>query len=220
MKDRTLLERIKDEIGISISVPGDDSKLAGMFNRYRPNGLGLERLLLSDGVEGEVLSRIRRVFGCTARCWRPSDFYFVIRNFDVIDQSKAEEIASLFLSGVGDFIRYIGDVELSDEIDQLRVVPEVGDNAEVTDDFFISIYECLTDFFAGLQSDFDEIFFLKEAVYSMANDYFLMAYLMLPAAKVGALEGSLNAYYDVWRYGLKLEYFSDGSVVVKRPEVG
>jgi len=52
----TLRKRIETESGLSIATRDDLYALAGLFNKYRPDGVGLERLLAEEGVEGLCVS--------------------------------------------------------------------------------------------------------------------------------------------------------------------
>ncbi|ALU88769.1 hypothetical protein Hrubri_1560 [Herbaspirillum rubrisubalbicans M1] len=216
--ENKLIERIRKNLGVNFSEVDVQYRLAGFFNRYRPDGEGLKKLLAESGVEGEVLSRIQKIFLVTAPHWRPSDLYFVIRRYDYIKPQSALEIVQNYLEGFGLFAEHNGDSELASILKSLKFTSKVSNASALDDDVSLMMYECLTDFLAVHQENKNELFLLKEALYSMANDYFLLAYALWPAMNFsGNLRSAFDSYFDVWRYGIRIQFFKGGHVSVELP---
>jgi hypothetical protein len=190
-----------------------------MFNRYRPDGQGLESLLGNNNdVEREVLARIRRVFDAASSGWDPCDLYFVVRQPTPVNEMKAIQLAETFLNGLKNFADFLGDAELRDALEGRRITLQAPKGQEVDEDTPTMVYECLTDFLAEQQPAQNDLFALKEAIYSMANDYFLMAFILWPAMKItGPASNAFDGYYELWRCGIGLKYFAAGDVAVTLP---
>ena len=73
MQSPTLVARIKAETGLTVSSSTDQHLLTGLLNRYRPDGVGLERILSDQGIEGAVRTRIKKVLEVTAPSWNAGD---------------------------------------------------------------------------------------------------------------------------------------------------
>jgi hypothetical protein len=217
VQTRPLRERIEAEAGLSLATRDDLYGLAGLFTKYRPDGTGLERLLLDTGVEGAVRARIQQVFAATAASWQPGDFYFVIRHYEPLSRADALKLAQDYLLDMKKLSDFVGDTETRDTVAGLKIEAEVPPDAAPDEDPGIMLYECLTDFLPR-STDGPDIFLLKEALYSMANDYSLLAYMLAPAIDLpGEVHGVLDSYFDFWRYGLKLEFYEGGIVTVRSP---
>jgi hypothetical protein len=217
MQAQTLIQRIQTETGLSITPDGDPHRLAGMLNRYRPMGEGLERLLGNDAVEQAVHARLRRIYEATAPGCKSGDLYFVVRQPSPIDASQAMNLAREHVARMAQLAVHLKDSEVAEALAEVEVTSDPAGAAGQDDDLGILVYEFLTDFLAGLQPRQHEIFFLKEAFYSMANDYFLMAYVVWPAAGLPeSLAAAMDPYFELWRHGVELK-FRGKSVTVKLP---
>jgi hypothetical protein len=219
MKDKSILSRIHSETGLELSRVLDQNNLSGIFNRFRPNGDGLDRIFEDKDTEGKVLSRLRRVFEVTASSWKAGDIYFVLRKFEPIDHYSAIKLVNGYLNGIVRLADFMGDSETHDTVKSLSIQWDSEDGFTLDEDIPSLIYECLTDFLAKMQPEQNEIFFLKEAFYSLANDYFLMAYLLWPAIQENVpLSNIMDSYFDIWFHGIKLNFSNDGTVFVKTPK--
>lgn len=196
-------------MGLAENAAFDSDALTGMFTRFRPNGAGLERLFEQDPVQLAVLARIKNVFHASALSWRPTDFYFVMRVFDPLSEREARKLADEHLAAMQQLADFVGDTETQHAISLLRASPDAsGDDVIST-----LVYDCLTDFLAGFDASQNALFVLDEALYSMANDYYLMAYMLWPAIQQQTgLPALLDPYFEMWRHGLQLA--DDGSVSV------
>lgn len=218
MEANGLLARIHSETGLVIFNASDQYVLSGMFNRYRPSGQGIERILDGDNIRQEIRYRVKRVYEISAPSWRPGDLYFVVRYFEPICQTQAVRIVIDHLSGIKRLADFVGDRETSEAITMLKVVGGFAPGLVHDDEVPTLIYECLTDFISRFQFSQNEIFVLKEALFSMANDYFLMAYMLWPAIQaIAPVQGVIEPYIDIWRCGIRIDYSGDGQVCIHTP---
>jgi hypothetical protein len=213
-----LAARIQAATGLNISDARDLDKLSGIFNAYRHNGAGLENILDDQGIEGAVRARIGKVFDATAASYDPHDLYFVIRKFPPVDSEHAAAIVRDHLAGLAALASFVDDDEAEKTARRLKPAVGAARGGGKDEDAPVILYECLTDFLATMQPRKDAIFLLKEAIYSMANDYFLMAYMLWPAIEAqGAPPKALDPYFDIWSHGIKLDFRDDGTVVAALP---
>jgi hypothetical protein len=213
-----LLERICAETNLVVTSSLDADVLAGIFNRYRPHGDGLERLLTGEGVEGAVRSRIKRVYEVTTPGWDPRDLYFVVRQPEPIDSPSAVRHAADYLLGIERLADFMKDSETRAAAKALTVTAGPHTGFAPDEDTSALIYDCVTDFLAKFQPERNELFFLKEALYSMENNYFLMGWMLWPAiSETASLPDLLDPYFALWSHGLRLEFSAGGSVYVRIP---
>jgi hypothetical protein len=213
---RGLLQRIFAETGLVVSKPEDQHILAGMFNRYRPNGDGVERILEGDGVEGAVRARVMRIFEATARAGKSGDLYFVVRQPEPMDPQMAVQYASDYLNGIGRLADFVNDSKTRELVASLIVSPHPNTPFARDERVAAHIWECVGDFLAKFQPDRDELFILKEALYSMANDLVLTAYVLWPAVQRSvSLPELLDPYFNLWRHRIGLDFSTDGHAYVK-----
>lgn len=214
----TLIERIEAATGIVVPAPTDSHRLSGIFNRYRPDGAGLELLFEASGIEGKILSRLKKVFLATAPGWKPGDLYFTVRQFSPMSPATAATIVEDYLTGFRSFAEKIGNSEVAGALSSVKVVSDNAIGKSEDEDVAVMMYECLTDFLATQQPRQHEAFMLKEALYSMANDYFLMAYVLWPAMGFeDELSHALDNYFEMWRHGIGIKFFKGGLVAVSLP---
>jgi hypothetical protein len=218
MQHSPLSTRISMETRTEINDPADCYQLAGMFNRYRPDGAGLERILSAEGIEGLVRSRIQRVYDTTAKHWSPGDLYFLVKSPEAIEPAQAVDIVRRHLRGLETLAAHVGNEEVAGFLSGLTFTTQRPARAKTSDDVRIAVHECLTDFLAPLDAEHHAVFMLHEALYSMANDYELAAYMLWPATQLkGEAAGALDAYIDVWRFGIEIEFLEDKVIYVKVP---
>ena len=203
-----LLSRIASETGVAIRGEDDHYKLAGAFNRYRPHADGLERLLSDCDVEGEVLRRLKRVFEVTAPSWQEDDLYFVVRTAPDLSPSGSLSLGAAYVRGVRDLLRACGQHKLAMRLSTNRV--SIG-FAAADVDAEATIYDCLNDRLDTLPTH--PLLALHEALYSMANDYWLVAFVLKPLSE-HAFGDAADAYFDLWRHKLQVKFAADGAAYV------
>lgn len=211
----SLKKRIEAETGRVIASHWDLQALAQLFTKYRPHGAGLERLLLAQGPEGAVLERVRKVFAATASSCKPDDPHFVVRHAMPVSPSERETLALEHLRGLMAFAEFVGNAGAHEVVAALSIQSRAPTHATPDADIRTTLHRCLTDFLVKFQEKDNELFLLKEALYSMANDYWLEAYMLAPI--LGLTErasGALDSYFELWRRGLSLKFHDDGSVTV------
>jgi hypothetical protein len=215
---KRLLERICAETGSVVTNSRNAHILAGMFNRYRPHGDGLERVLAGEDVECAVRSRIKRVYEVSTPGSDPRDLYFVVRQPQPVDPPSAVRHATDYLHGIERLADFMKDSETRAAVKALTVTAGHDMGFAPDEDAPALLHDCIGDFLAKFQPKHNELFFLKEALYSMANDYFLMGWMLWPAIQeTTQLPDLLDPYFAFWRHGLRLEFSASGRVHLRIP---
>jgi len=210
MASETLATRILKETGIAVADAAGAAALAGMFDRYRPHGDGLERLLGNGAVERAVRDRLKAALAAAA----PGNPPGVSR---VTDAQLADILAS-WLRGAGTVADLAGDAQALRELALAQVVAVPSPGAAIDDDRATLLYETVTDFLARWQPGASPLFLLKEAVWSLADDYFLMAWILWPAHALDndqALD-ALDGFFEAWRHRLRVVFFAGHDVGARR----
>jgi hypothetical protein len=216
MQSISLTERIRIEFGLIVSNRADRHVLSGIFSRYRPSGAGLERVLSGDGIEGMVRTRIEKIFHATASSWEKGDLYFVVRHREMYRPAQIQNVVVEHLKGVRAIAEYSLNSELVRVLDKASVVLSRPADAKPNSDIPEMMYDCLTDFLLPFRSK-HQLAILMEAIYSMANNYFLTTYVLWPAIEeISNVRGNLDSYIDIWSHGIKLEFFDDGRVLAQQ----
>jgi hypothetical protein len=212
------MDQLRDRIAAETGIDGRDidaHALAGFLNRYRPHGIGLERLIHGDAIQESVCGRLQKVFAATASDWSPADWYFVIRRPLNVAPERAQQIALSYVNGLQRLAEWRGEALLARHLNAHRVEYRQSAGHQGSDEVSTASYECITDFLSELDEEVHPIFVLREAVYSMAADNLLKAFILWPASvQVGAPNGVIDDYFDLWRHGLSIGFPGGGTVTV------
>jgi len=169
-------------------------------------------------VEGAVRSRIKRVFEITTPGWDPRDLYFVVREPQPVDSPSLVRYATGYVRGIEQLADFMKDAETRAAAKVLTVTASQDIEFPRDEDTQALIYDCVTDFLSEFQPERNDLFFLKAALYSMANDYFLMAWMLWPAIEeTTSLPDLLDPYFALWSHGLTLHFSAGGRIHVRSP---
>ena len=213
----TLLERInaeaRDTVGEIITGFEDSYKLAGIFNAYRPNGDGVERLFGHDAEGQLILQRVLAIYRATSVGWRPGDLYFIVRQPAPVEPMAAVALAHSFLSDIRALTKAVG---VADPCEELPKEVCFSSQKKTQEMHPVEFTETLGDILAELDPTQIPAVLLQEAVYSMANDYQLTTYVLWPllAAKYGIQTPLMDSYFELWRHGIRLTVEEEGICVV------
>jgi len=219
MSHDSLAERVRVATGLPAGERVDPDALAGFFNRFRPDGAGLGAILEDTGVEGQVRRRLQNVFEATAPAANDGDCYFIVRRPAPIDRAGAVRLAQSYLADFGAFVARTGDDGLSTALRDVRFVQQPPADGVLDEDLSVRMYECLTDFLAELEHDDRGVFLLKEAIYTMACDYFLTAYVLWPAIELHPDGDVFERYFELWRSGIQITLYEGGLALIEVPAV-
>ncbi len=115
--DEAILERWKALVGDTSPETWTEDDLAGYFQRFRPDGVGLSAVF--EGVKGadEILPRLLEVYQATAGGWLRDDShdgYFIVRNPAPLLVARATDLLRLHLDKLAAMSEAVGCDELTD----------------------------------------------------------------------------------------------------------
>jgi len=131
----------------------------------------------------------------------PSITYFI----PPIKRCEASSFTQLGVDLIDSLKKLPIHAELAEMIENISLVShrEIK-NSDFENDSFIIFYEILGDYLSSLFSD-TETELLKEAYYSIANDYFLACYFRWADLR-GSEENLLTPYYKIWKQGYSIAF--------------
>jgi hypothetical protein len=196
--------------------------LAGLFQAFRPDGKGVERLFEGSSLGQQILKRLTRLYAATAPSYRPSDAYFVPR-VATCDEATALLWASGHVASMREIAAARGDESLAKVLDS--AAPRVIRGQRPTsspmdrDSPAAWMYEAVTDYLRAIQPVASELLLLKEAFYSIANDCYIQGYLMWPLyASSASHHEPFAEYFELWCAGGALDFPAEGDCRVYLPE--
>jgi len=215
-RERDQLKQWARIAGIPETQVSTRDDLTGLFQRFRPNGEGVEAVLRGLVRGDEVLGRLLALYQATANSYRPSDAYFVVRRERPMPASVAE-IAREHFAAMALIARAMGEAELEGVL--RGVSPELIDEPTSTDEAMpdddapeVWLHDVVFDYMSGLSPVESDVFLLDEAFYSVANDLYLKNFLMWPLYE-GASETSdpFGPYFRLWSQGVRILFRPGGS---------
>lgn len=224
MDDRELLERWKRLCGDTSPTPWTEDDLVGFFQRFRPDGAGIEAVF--DGVEAgdEIVPRLQEVYRATGEGWQHGDIvdgYFVVRNPPPLTANRAIALLREHLDNLAAISRAIGCDELTTLLDSpvLEVVegdaPEPGD----FDGPATLVYDATCRFMESLVPTPSAAFLMGEAFWTIACDPYLTHHLLWPLYRDATpVVEPFRPYFDLWIHGASIHFADEWTVRVFVPE--
>lgn len=201
--------------------------LIGLFQAFRPDGLPAASLL--DDYQGgeQVRSRLEVVYAAVANFNRSDamkDAYFIVRLPPPLDAAEVQKLAKQFSSGLIVLGRELCSPteprEFLDKVPEVRVLegkPPKHPRANNEKSALLRYVQ------QELPVQIDQLFHhgtlgarLGEALYFIACDSLLRDYLRWPLMNSDASTvtgGELfDAYFELWRHGIKFRIFSNTQI--------
>jgi hypothetical protein len=221
-----LKQRIQVTAGIDAET--DTDSMIGFFQKFRPDGQGLQGLF--DGLpRGEQYrDRLDRLFQAAGEDRRESggrDAYFVVRQPPAISPEVAEFHATRWLESLRRMALRVKQPELSgclNSLPRIRVLEGNPPKQPKRDQESFPLLKAikvhgasLTD---GIAGECQVVSLLREAYYFIACDWVIRDYLLWPAYANELDESDpMAGYFELWRHGVKLRVFHDDMVDLYLP---
>ena len=194
-------------VGIKIDSDIDlEEQFFGYFQEFMPYGDNLEKVFEPLPCGAELYERIKPIFKATqsdflaAQKENCTPMYFIPPKSD--STSELYALAESLLIGLIDFAKFIKAKELQKLLSKITNI-EISQNQEqdFDNEANIELYEVLSIWLID-NTDYDSlILLLQEAYYSVANDYFLSAYLQYPVLIQKPNSDFLKPYFEIWKVG-------------------
>jgi hypothetical protein len=200
----------------------EEDDLFAYFQRFRPHGLGVEKVF--EGVErgDEILKRLLPCYEHTKES-AESHMYFIVLKPQVTTSDELIEILRTYFNSVTqmaiasdawDVVNLLGSVEIDTE----KAEPPPHSNQP--EPGFSMIYDTVCDWIIDLKPVASDAILLKEAFYSMACDYELAGYIMWPIYReTTPILDPLAPCFELWIRGAEFRFTSDKSVTVYSPSI-
>lgn len=203
--------------------------LIGLFQAFRPDGLP-EPSLLDDYQGGEqVRARLEVVYdavGNFSRSDSMKDAYFIVRLPPPLDPSEVTRLAKQFASGLIVLGRELCNAnsdkprEFLDSVPEVRVLEGKPPKHPRADNEKAALLKYIQQ---ELPEQMNQLFKpgtlgarLGEALYFIACDSLLRDYLRWPlmSADASTVTGGelFDAYFELWRHGIKFRIFSNDQI--------
>lgn len=183
---------------------GSDGDLLGLFQTFRPDGRGAERVF-APLVNGQnFIERILPVYEATASS-PAEEAYFVVRREPAGSERTLQLGQALSLS-LSELSLQVGDPELI-AVCKSPKVTACGVSSDALDsDEHLCVYEILGDWFTDLTEFERPETVLNEAFYSIACNPWLSLYLRWPQFAERVTGDPFASYFALWQAGLDFAF--------------
>jgi hypothetical protein len=238
----TLFEQCRLAARLDAEAPMHPDSLIGMFQAFRPDGIGLDDAFSGMPCAGDLFRRLERLYRDSGEDQRPQggrDAYFVIRAPRPIDPIVAESTARQWLENLSELAKATSQPAASTVLSrdiQIRVLEGIAPKHPKDDSEKSELLKVFTNEVPELshrlvtkstpRSDCDFLDLLRPAYYFIACDASLRDYLMWPlyqpfADQINAAPNDpFSPYYDLWRHGIKYRIFSEDQIDLYLPRHG
>lgn len=189
----------------------------GLFQQYRPHGVGVEAVF--DGIPHatEYVKRLRSVYRASYHEDWARDVYFIVRSPRAASLEELAAFGMEYLSGLrllSAMLAERGQPRLDRYLASVSgavVSPSAAANRMNDDD--IMVCEAVGDFMGEFYDYEHPIIKLREAYYSVACDYFLGWYLQWPFFRKRIPRDVFRPYFELWAHGFGC-VFQRGSLLL------
>lgn len=217
-----------DELVPGRADPSDDESLIGLFQAFRRDGIPDDIAFQSLPGGAEFEQRLSKLYAAIATSRRSDsmlDAYFVVRNPPMLSSAEAEHWIDKLLRGWARLARDAAnsgrDVGVWSELPVARVLEGKPPKHPRADSekcrLLHDLQTHLPAYACGLFSPDNLGFQLAEPLYFVACDAMLRDYLRWPLLQEvsqsgDAAESPLDAYFELWRHGVKFRIFRDDQI--------
>jgi len=196
------------------SEPGD---LIGLFQYFRPDGIGVESIFAGQPFGEAILARVRRCYECTRSGFVDRNPYFIPRPRVACDDSEAIRLLRLHFLEMSKLATDRHDSELVQilmdasplrvtSLADLQQIPFSDDSPEGW------LYDLVTDFVGSLVPQESPLILLDDAIYSIANDIFVQNFLLWPLyAQSLPARDPFQPAFELWTKGVSHSFRSPTS---------
>lgn len=196
----------------------DEDRWFGVFQRYRPDGDGVEEVFVDLPDATEYADRIRSVCRATSHPGWERDAYFIVRSPKPATEQELVGYGEELLAG----LRLIslqpvpsGDRELHKYLEGVTHLITTCQVDTWHDDHTL-VHESVGDILQGLQDADHRAVQLGEGFYSVACDYWLAWYLMWPYFRGWVQQEVFRPYFELWLRGCSIAFQGD-TLCIARP---
>ena len=241
MDSKTLFEQFCQAARLDSDASANPDALIGVFQSFRPDGIGLESAFegLDEANElQERLSDLYRECGDSLRPQGGRDAYFVVRRPRPIDPSVAESATREWLENLAILARAADNAHAAEYLSRdlrIRVLEGIAPKHPRAIEEKCTLLQVFENHVPELLDEMGHttptIDLLRPAYYFIACDASLRDYLMWPLyrtvlsktqGKGSSAQGLISAdpyapYFKLWSHGIKYRIFTDEQIDLYLP---
>lgn len=228
MDSKTLFEQFRQAARFDGETSDDPDALIGVFQSFRPDGIGLDAAFEGLDESAELQGRLSDLYRECGDSMRPQggrDAYFVVRRPRPIDPAVAESAAREWLDNLAILSQAAGNLRASEYLSRdlrIRVLEGIAPKhprAVQEKSSLLQVFETdIPEFLVQLGHTTPAIDLLRPAYYFIACDAALRDYLMWPLYRTALINASVPEltvadpyapYFKLWSHGIKYRIFTD-----------
>lgn len=198
----------------------DDDRWFGVFQRYRPDGAGVENVFAGLPDAPDYAERVRSVCRAAHHDAWERDAYFVVRQPPPASDEELVAFGRELLSG----LRLVAVLAtLSGRRDLHEYLSRVSNVAVVTsagcdrrNDDHARVHEAIGDILSGFHDYEHPAVRLREGFYSVACDYWLAWFLQWPYFHRSVPRDVFRPYFELWARGCEVAFQGDGLNIARQ----
>jgi hypothetical protein len=200
----------------------EEDDLFAYFQRFRPHGLGVEKVF--EGVErgDEILKRLLPFYKHTKEGAK-RDMYFMVRKPQVTTSQELIEILTRYFNVVTQMAIASDDWQVVTLLGSLEIHTKKAEPPPHPDDpepHFAMIYDTVSDWILALKPAASDAYLLKEAFYSMACDYQLADYILWPIYRESTpILEPFAPCFELWIREAEFRFTNSKSVTIYSPSI-
>lgn len=205
MNEVQYFQYLKELVGDDGPSAWDRCSTYGFFQRFRPDGAGLDKVFSAFPNGENYLERLRGIYAATNGRECENDAYFIVRSPIASSLAEAEAFGWKFLRNLQQIAMAVSDQELLDTvfaIDNIQISPISADAYRA--DQHICVYEVVGDWLGRVRDPLAPVSALDEGYYSIACDYWLAEYLRWPSYEHICDLDIFAPYYELWLRGFSV----------------
>lgn len=193
--------------------------LVGLFGTVEPKADAVERLLETIPNGRRVHRRLVNVYDASASRILPLQHAYAVVASLTQAPPDALVAARRWIDSLGTLL--VADAELSQILQRVQLEwqdcnVQLEQNLHPDDDPRVWLFDAVSDILRDAADRESPLLLLREAVYSVANDLYLAAYVLWPiyADSLGC-DDPFRSYFDLWARGLELRFMDEKRCFVR-----
>lgn len=192
----------------------EEEDLMDYFQRFRPDGRGVEKVFEGVNRGEEVLARLLPFYHYTKQ-GASEDLVFVVRKPQPASEEELREIMTQYLEKVRQIATDVHYLKLLNLLDSIQIQTKRGPlgrdiatpDIAIPEPHFAMIHDTTGDWFINLEPISSDVTLLEEAFYSMCGDYELAQYIMWPIYREATpIEDPFAPIFELWIRGAKFQF--------------
>lgn len=226
MNQEAFIQKCLQLTGNETAEPHTPDSLIGLFQCFRPDGKAIASIFTDMAENEELVDRMEELFQAAGNDQRPDggrDAYFVVRRPSPLEPQHAETLGLSWIKGLHELAKHSDQPNLAPPLEadlHIRVLEGIPPKHPKNEAEQANLLRCVRQCgeVTSTLSCAMEANALRPAYYFIACDPLLRDYLMWPFFRqVTGLADPLQAYFQLWRHGVKYRIFEESQIDLYLP---